>query len=259
MKDVWIFVMCGVLLGASYGCNSEDDEAPDGLNMIIVEAYVHSGEPVHNIRLSKMSSEGLANSPAVSQADVKIHWEGGEFALTPHSSIPGRYDGDSLHTIPDAGTIHLQIRHYDRQYTAQSTIPAPITGLELSQNVISLQGAQADETLVVLSWDELGPGIKYGLFIRNLPTGATPGGPISSGVQGNPFYQLSDGNQIELKAEHFSYTGLYELYVTAVNQEYIDLFGGGQPSSMRNAPSNVVNGLGVFTAFNGSSITLHVQ
>jgi hypothetical protein len=195
----------------------------------------------------------------VLDADIWIEHNEESIMLSPHDSIDGWYVQTDTTALPqNHGTLSLYVNYGGRTYTAHTEMPPAVSGLAISTDQISLQLGSEQTVLAELVWDAVYAG-PYCLFIRNVAANALSTGHGGAAQAGNPFYQVVYHNHIELKGAHFSHYGTYEIYVTAVNKEYVDLFGSGTSGSMVAAPSNVSNGYGVFTAFNGQAVTVHVN
>jgi hypothetical protein len=135
-------------------------------------------------------------------------------------------------------------------------MPAQITGLSISDTLIYINPGDEDNVLAVLSWDPI-DNSRYVLSIRNVGEDAEMIGFLEFEEQNNPFLTLSDQHKVELKGGHFPHYGRYEIYVSAISPEY-ELFYN-QFTGLANAPSNISGGLGIFTAFNGAAVKVHVQ
>lgn len=251
-----------VLMLSAFLLGCEQDDSNDLLNidkLLIVEGYVYAGEPIKHIKLSKIHSGGSHVPVPVHNAEVRVKQGDFSFHLVANDSIPGLYQQEDLdNELPvNHGNLDLEVKYGDQTYIASTAMPPVMQGLSASEDYIQLNQSSSDEVLSHLTWGDVHDG-PYCIFIRNigdlLPTGHEASTPAE-----NPFLQLVHTNSAQLKAAHFNHYGTYEIYVTAVNAEYVDLFNAGARLTMTAAPSNISNGLGVFTAFNGQAVTITVE
>lgn len=242
------------------GCEQDDsNEMLDIDKLIIVEGYVYAEEPIKHIKLSKIHSGGSYIPVPVHNAEVRVKQGDFTFHLVANDTIPGLYQQEGVDSeLPvNYGHLDLEVIYGDQTYTARTAMPPMMHGLVSSESYIQLSQSSNEAVLAHLTWDEVHDG-PYCIFIRNV-SDLTPTGHEASSTAENPFLQVVHTNSAQLKAAHFSHYGTYEIYVSAVNAEYVDLFNAGARLTMTAAPSNISNGLGVFTAFNGQAVTITVE
>jgi hypothetical protein len=163
---------------------------------------------------------------------------------------------DSTQLISGYAPVELHIGHEGRQFSSQAAMPAKITGLTITDTLIYVNPGDEEDVLAVLSWNPM-ENVRYVLSIRNMSENAEIIEFIEYDAQNNPFLSVSNEHQVELKGAHFRYHGRYEIYVSAISPAY-ELFYN-QFTGLANAPSNITGGLGIFAAFNGASVKVHVQ
>ncbi|OKS85586.1 hypothetical protein RG47T_1032 [Mucilaginibacter polytrichastri] len=65
--------------------------------------------------------------------------------------------------------------------------------------------------------------------------------------------------EYQMQFRSFNYIGIYRAILYSVNKEYIDLLNnqsGSSSQNLANIPTNVNNGLGIFTAMQADTIKL---
>lgn len=251
-----------VMLLSAFLLGCEQDDSNEMLNidkLLIVEGYVYAGEPIKHVKLFKIHSGGSHVPVHVHNAEVLVKQGDLTFHLMPNDSIPGLYQQEeSDNALPVSyGHLDLEVKYGDQTYTARTAMPPMMQGLNASEDYIQLSQSGSNAVLSHLTWDDVHDG-PYCIFIRNMDDLQPTGHEAASSVE-NPFLQVVHTNSAQLKAAHFSHYGTYEIYVTAVNSEYVDLFNAGARLTMTAAPSNISNGLGVFTAFNGQAVIITVE
>lgn len=257
-KLSYVWFLCAGFALSLPACNEDDsNDSNDLSNKIVVEAYVYADEPIRHVRISKIHDGGSALPVPVNEANVKVKQGTEEFQLMQVDTIPGLYvQEDTTQMLSGYGDLGLHISYGGRLYTAEANMPQKITGLNITDTLINVLPGTEETVLAVLSWEPQS-NVQYALSIRNLDPNAEPIEFLNQDTQNNPFYAISDGHSIELKGGHFRHYGRYQIYVTVVSPEYQMFYN--QFTGMTNAPSNIVGGLGIFTAFNGDAVTVEVQ
>ncbi len=253
---LYLFFVSACLMG----CEQDDgNEMLDIDKLIIVEGYVYAGEPIDHLKLSKIHGGGSYLPVPVHNAEVRVMQGDFTFQLLENDTTPGLYqqEGNDNELPLNYGVLDLEVKFGDQTYTSRTVMPPMMQGLVSSESSIQLSQSNNEAVLALLTWDEVHDG-PYCVFIRNM-NDLQPTGHEASATAENPFLQVVHSNSAQLKAGHFSHYGTYEIYVSAVNAEYVDLFNADARLTMTAAPSNISNGLGVFTAFNGQAVTITVE
>lgn len=260
MKLKFIIFLLSILF-ISTSCSKDDGMIDDEISSkILVEGYVFANEPI-NIKVSALAVGGSQVSKPIDYADVRISQNGLEFVIPQIDTLPGSYHRPMpTPALSDTGLIKLEIRHSGNVYTSQTRFPAKISNLQISDSLIHVIPGNTVNTVATLTWNGVEDAFGYCLFIRNTNAYATPiannNGYDSSS---NPFAQVNGETTIALKSTDFKYTGTYDIYVTAVGSEYAMMYSGQGTNNLISAPSNIQNGWGVFTAFNGDAVTVTVE
>jgi hypothetical protein len=243
------------------GCAQDDDlEDRDPANKLLVEGYVFAGEPVRNFKVSRLNENG--NSEPVSMANVVIEQSGTPIYLEAMPDTAGVYQqSDTVNLLDQGVEIKLNVSHNGFNHSSSTAMLNKPENIVLSSNKITLTPGNTENTVAELSWDEVESASGYCIFLRNLGENTNPVGTYTpnSDPMGNPFRTVNHDTNIELKSGDFSHYGEYELYLTAINDEYADMYRNDGSFSLTSAPSNIENGWGVFTAFNGVGINIVVE
>jgi hypothetical protein len=243
------------------GCSQDDDLMDqDPANKLLVEGYVFAGERVRIFKVSRLNENG--NSEPVATANIVIEQNGSSISLIPKPDTLGVYEqADTTHFIDTSGSIALEVSHNGFNHTSSTAMLNQPQNVTLSSQKITLSPGNNENIVAELSWDEVQGASGYCIFLRNLGENDYPVGTYvpNSNAAGNPFRIVNQDTDIELKSGDFSHYGDYELYVTAINEEYADMYSNDGSFSLTSAPSNIENGWGVFTAFNGVGINVVVE
>ncbi len=242
-------------------CSTDDHtDSNDLTNKVVVEAYVYANERIDHVKISRIHSEGLASSIPVAGAGVQITQSNHVFLLYESDTIPGLYQQALTDSVFPNGedNLHLLIHTQNNSYSAHCYMPSPVTGLTISNTNIQIIPGDDNQTVATISWDPIQDGASYAIFVRQIPADADYVELFAPDQVNNPFMDIVHTNIVELKSAHFRYYGSYQLYVTAVSQQY-EVFYDQPSTGMANAPGNIENGWGIFTAFYGSSVNVTVQ
>ena len=263
------------------GCDSTavTSEAGDEL---VVEAFLFAGEPVDDIRLSKvigLDTEDLTPEPVTDATVTLIKVDAGpetpdagRYELS-HTDKPGTYAhvGSEL-TIEADDVFRLEIVHGDQVITAETTVPRPPENLELSDVVLGIPqigspgtggpggfGGRPDrsrfENSLTLTWKN--PDADHYYVV------------IEDRVEGEPNYILPEfirerfegfefvtepttENFYDVRIIDLEIYGRHRAILYRVNEEYANLYRNREQDSrdLNEPPSNIEGALGVFSAFN---------
>lgn len=252
-----LFVLVFILLLA---CQKVDEEANQLESKILVEGYVFANEPVI-IRAASVNENGHSASSPAENADVKLIQGGVEILFAESDTLPGTYyQLNSNILLADTDVIKLSVNYKGHSHNSQTTFPPQISGLEISNTNIELLPEEINTTIATISWSPVNGAAGYCIFLRN--TANNPALQISNGVynsQQSHFSKINHETSLNLKSTDFAYIGNYDIYVTAIGSEYMAMYNGYGLNNLISAPSNIDNGWGVFTAFNGQAVSVTVQ
>ncbi|HKK38704.1 MAG TPA: hypothetical protein VJ949_04765 [Cryomorphaceae bacterium] len=248
-----------ILVSACTSDNSSDDTNPN--EQLMVEAYVYANEPVNHVKVARIHDDGEADLIPVNDANIKISQGNLSATLSLKSGAEGIYEiSDPSFVFSGPENLLLEVIHDGKTYTATSKFPALIENLDITNNYVNITETTNDELpLTTLSWSAAEGGHTYCIFARGVDSDTSmtiyPIQPSSD----SPLFALHDGGSIDLYRDHFTYIGSYQLYVSAVNEEYIQMYTENSAPDLRGAPSNIQGAWGVFTAFNGLSVDITVE
>ena len=257
-------------------CDSVDSDGLD--NPIVVEAFLFAGEPIDDIHLSSVlaiDSDDTLATP-INDADVHLIKEGVSYTLIP-SGTAGfyHYAGDDL-KVETGDVFQLEVNHGSTQITAETTVPASPTGvaMPLSRIVVPTVGddfravrelfqvLSQDNTLSV-TWDN--PEEESYFVALEAPPDDNPDYLLPEFVRDRfggfrIVTEPTTANFFDIPIFSLEVIGTYETTVYRINQEYVDLYENREQDSrdLNEPPTNIEGGLGVFSAFNGESITFQI-
>lgn len=275
MNKIYILLF-GVLFFTSCGDENLNDIAD---SQFVVEAFLFAGEPVDDIKIKTtfpLTSEDDTSAP-INNAQVTIIKEGARFPLVSSDSEGNyNYPGDDL-TVETGDVFELEVIANGITATAITTVPTPTTGLSISQDTIkvpqlSLSSGMAaivntiqeflQESSIDASWDNPEEDL-YFMVVESADDTFIPIFPqqVLDALETFRFVsEPTNESSLSFLAGTLVSFGSYTVEVFHINQEYADLYENRTQDSrdLNEPPSNINNGVGVFSAFNSDRRTFYV-
>ena len=243
----------------------------DDIDLVVVEAFLYSGEQVNDIRLTYTIPLGSTDTvgPPINDAEVVLRRDDTAYALVPSGSAGFyHYPGDDLQ-VSVGDQFRIEVTHSEQTVSGETAVPSPPSGVQISDDVLSvpeigrrtggggLQGAGLD-----VSWDNPDDLLHF-VAIESLDDTAEPILPefARNRLGGFRFVTLPTEDDIyTISFLTLEFLGPHRARVYRVNEEYADLYLGRiQDSRDLNEPSsNIVGGLGVFSAFSSDLVLFEV-
>ncbi len=264
--------LCPLIL---VGCDNPVDQGETDL--VVIEAFLFAGEPVQDIRLTATVPLGVDpdSAPTIDDATVRLIKEGVTYALTP-TGADGRYEylGTDL-VIADGDEFRLEVEHFGRVAWGETVVPAPPAGVAIDADTLFAPnlgfggggrrgggGFNPDESQVAVTWDNLGDLLHF-VVVEGLEDDAEPIFPDQFLERIGRFRFISEptiDNFFILRLLLLETLGPHQAKVYRVNEEYNQLYENRTQDSrdLNEPPSNIRDGLGVFSAFNSLSVPFEV-
>ncbi|MTI30876.1 DUF4249 family protein [Xanthovirga aplysinae] len=269
---MWGLSFCGLAMLSCQDQTFDPTEAED----LIVEAYLYSGQPVNQIKLTRLIpfiEENDNDDYFVNDAEVFIHHGEDTFPLILNQGDTGTYyyPGSDLE-IATGKTFELRVEYFGKTIHATSIVPASPLGLQLSEDEIEIEPIEEMMDIrnrevpdLIVEWDNPS-GESFYVLMENIEAESEPldvNGLMEGFMQGR-FRMITRPSPLDtyvIRGMQLTEYGTYRLVLFRVNQEYVDLYESTeQDSRFLNEPaSNVENGLGIFTAFNSDTIYFEVK
>lgn len=249
------------------------------VNQFVVEAFLYAGEPIDDIRIKTtfpLADEEDTSIP-INDADVTLVKQGKTYTLLA-SGDQGYYyyPGDDL-IVETADLFQLKVVHNGITATAETIVPTPTTGLEISQDSIKVPrisfGQDREQIVaairefllgsrIVANWDNPTNEL-YFMVVESVFDTIDPifPGPVIDALERFRFVsEPTEEASLEFLAGTLVSFGTYAVRVYHINQEYAQLYENRQQDSrdLNEPPSNVDNALGVFSAFNSQEVFFEV-
>ena len=262
-----------LLIGVSTSC--EDENLNDlAFNQFVVEAFLFAGEPVDDVRIKTifpLTDEEDTSEP-INDAEVVLSRDEEIFSLVA-SGADGfyHYPADDLE-LGNNDVFEIRVIHDGITATAETQVPTPTQGLNLSQDslivpilplsqgrdaVVETIGNFLRESMVTATWDNP-DGDQFYMVVENVSDGVEPIFPqqVVDALEDFRFVsEPTNSDQLIFLGGSLVTFGTYAVSVFHINEEYRALFDNRTQDSrdLNEPPSNVVNALGVFSAFNSQT------
>jgi len=256
-------------------CSCQDSGYdPQTASVPVVEAFLFKGEVVDDINVSRLvpfTDSGAV--PYLNDLEITLIWNGEGFLLeaSPGDSGYYHYPGSDL-LIEQGRNYQLEFLYEGKLISAETMVPSPPQGISVSQTDIEIPPIASRFDFINLrniedlevSWDNPG-GEYYYVLVENVEENPQPV-VTEETLQGfrRNFRFVSEPVQDDfhiIRGITLEQYGLHRVQVFRVNQEYVDLFENIDQDSrnLNEPPTNIANGLGIFTAFNSDSIFFEVK
>jgi uncharacterized protein DUF4249 len=255
-----IFSSIVILLFLAAACKKDSASASYSA-LPVVEGYLMPNKIVEvKVSLQKALVDTNAYGTPVSSLTLTI--SDGSSTKTLTEDKAGHYILNDLTFIKTGGSYTLSFSYNDLPVSATTSIPEQPSGILSSADtvVIPKMTFGTTETAfipVYIRWNNPASAnhivvFRYMETFKSLISSRFNSDTVSS-VEVNAVKAA----EFELTARTFKYYGNYKVIVTRVNQEYLDMLNNTSKSSqnLTNAPTNVTNGLGIFTGMQSDTLS----
>jgi hypothetical protein len=262
-KMRFLLFLSALLVGGVVTVGCEDDPLDiQEDEFLVVRAFLYSGEPVEEIEITlTLPLDSEADPEPVSDASVVLAKDGESYGLVATAGSPGfyHYPGDDLHVV-SGDAFELRIEHGPESVTAQTMVPEPPVGLNLSSDVMKIPelgggfGAGRFADPITVRWENP-DGSYHFVVVENMEEDPVVL-PTTGLLERKPVLFTSQpvtADSMFVNALTLTHFGLHEVTLFRVNPEYADLYEGRTQDTrdLNEPPTNIQGGLGVFSAFAG--------
>lgn len=266
MKKIFIFT---AVLSMIIGCNEESLVESD-TNIFVISAFLYQGEQVNNVQITSTLPLGSADStaPPINDAVVILIKEGNRFLLTQTFDKPGyyHYEGSVL-TVHSGDLLRIEVTYDGVIAYGETIVPDKPENISLSADTLripefTLGGgfSNSDDNSILLNWDNSDASYYY---VVTEPLELNPE-LIFEDMPSRPARKFistpSKTAEFSINPRSVSYFGNHRVILYKVNQEYADLYESRQQDSrnLQEPLTNIVNALGVFSAFASDTLYFSV-
>ena len=253
-------VLCSMvmLFGLLAACRK--DSAQNLAALPVVEAYLMPGKNVEvRVSLQKALIDTNAYGVAISGLSLQVSNGTNTYTLTEDKS--GHYILKDTTFVKNTGTYSLSFTYNNLPVTASTTMPGKPTDIAIDADTVFIPkmvfGEDPTEfSPVTASWtNPLDANhilvLKYQETWKSLISSRFNRDTVSS-VELN----VVKATSFELTDRTFRYYGHYKVILIRVNAEYVEMLNSGTTTShnLTSAPTNLTNGLGIFTAMQADTL-----
>lgn len=274
IRTAALFVAASFLFQA---CTPDEGEILD-TQTAVVQAYLYAGQPVDSVRITQSYAYVRQDSTLITLDDLQVQISDGTQTYPLISTGDGYYVQPDL-TIASGKTYTMQFNWNNETVAANTYVPeqreAAISLSEVYMTKITSgsgfnPGAPEEVDPINITWDNPENEYYY-VVIKNLEESPEyindflaereqnfPGGFRRFIFIGRP--QISARYTIDARRELTQF-GRYAVIVFRVNPEYAALYAVSSSSSqsITQPPTNVENGLGVFTGVSSDTLYFEVK
>ncbi len=253
------FILC------TYTACKKDGGDADYANRPIVEAYLISGKQVS---FKVYQQKGLLDTASYGAPipGLSVTFSAGTKSISLKEQRPGVYVSDESNLVEPGTVCSFKFSYNGIEISGQTNVPDKPVNLQASALIQAVpvrnpDSAQKTFHPVTFSWNNP-DNSNYLMVFKNQER--TPN------RIGDSFGRRDEYRDIEVylpqtslfktQEQTFSFSGYYNTYLYHVNAEYNAILNGSSNSSLNltNPPSNIKNGLGIFTAMSCDSLVLYV-
>lgn len=232
----------------------------------VIEAYLSPGNPV-TIKIShKIPYQAEQDSSTINLNHLEVYIISGNKEHKLISIGNGIY-ADSLsllEVIPDS-MYKMRMIYNEHEVSSETIIPVKPTGVTISDTVISIYQFDPDNpsnthpSPVEITWTNADASY-YLITAECLEENLIP--IIKDSIPSNDIFasQPVTGNALNIQPMMFRYFGKNRIILYHINPEYSTFFmrQASNSQSFEEPPSNIENGLGIFTGINADTMYIRI-
>jgi hypothetical protein len=240
--------------------NSSDLNA---VNKPVVEAYLVAGQPL-SVKVYQQKDLTDTATYGAALTGLSINVSNGAQTVKLTEGANGTYTYSDASFITAGKTYTMQFTYNNMAISASTIMPGKPIGFKLTDSVFhepnTLDQAYNDKILQTVTWTNP-DSLQHILLFKN--TDSNPFEIIAVRSNRNPSFEINTERTsiYNITQTTFKYYGLYKVILLRVNDEYINALTTntrGSSQNLVNTPTNVVNGLGIFTAMQADTLNLKV-
>jgi hypothetical protein len=241
----------------------EDLKARD---QVVVESYLVVGQ-VPTVKVSSMALfESTEEAHPILDLDITIESNGTSYSLTAIDS--GLYQNNDL-IVQEGQDYNLLFTYAGRTISAVARALGKPEDFRLSASSITVSGSSGGgfppsfPSPIKMYWDN-SEADQYLAVIENIESDPEPINDFGDDDDRPTFIfrnQPTNGDTQDIGARQFQYYGLHRVILFHITPDYAALYDntGSTSQNITTPPTNIGNGLGIFTAVNSDTLFLRVQ
>ncbi|WP_121808833.1 DUF4249 family protein [Mucilaginibacter kameinonensis] len=253
-------VAASLMMASACKKNSSDVNA---VNKPVVEAYLVAGQP---LSLKVYQQKDLTDTATYGSAitGLTINVSNGAQTVKLTEGANGTYTYSDTTFIAANKTYTMQFTYNNINVSASTIMPGKPAGFKLTDSVFhepnALDQAYNDKVRATVTWTNP-DSLQHILLFKNIDS--NPFEIIAVRSNRTPSFEINTerASIYNITQTTFKYYGHYKVILLRVNDEYINVLTSntrGSSQNLVNTPTNVVNGLGIFTAMQADTLNLRV-
>lgn len=263
------YTVCLLLLCLLVSCEKEISTNAYS-DKAVVEAYLYPGQPVLvNITKQIPSATTDVGQVPIDTLNVLVVHNDDTVALTYVDS--GYYRSDSSFVVVQGETYRLLFYFNGDYVTASTSVPTVPVDFSADMSSITIEefdfsnGPPATPPTMPdplnLSWSNAQQEY-YLLVVKNTESNpeATTNNTDTTRIRPVFRNQPTQGSGQQLRSQQFEYYGHHYIILYHINPEYAGLYDdtGNSSQDLRQPPTNIINGTGIFTAISSDTVDFTV-
>jgi len=264
IKTFTIKCLAPLLVSAMLISACKKDTASNVVNLPVVEAYLMAGK---QLQVKLYGQKALTDTAKYGSPlkGLQLSVSDGSKTVQLTESPAGTYIYTDTTFLTAGKTYILQFNYLNTAVSATTVMPGKPINFATQHSGITIPTSTTNstiDTLDVLSWQNP-DSLNHVLVFNNLD--GTSFGINGFGFNRSASFELNTNRASKyfVTRQPFSYYGHYQVVLLRVNQEYINLLTSNSSNStsqtLKSQPTNVTNGLGIFTAMQADTVNLLVQ
>jgi hypothetical protein len=266
MKTSNIFY--ALLMGMLITSCKPTDYTQEAADIPVIEAFLVPGK-VPEVTITRIIPYAAdeADSIAVPLAglDVNLKIKGSDYILREDTAGSGkyRYPADSM-LIHPGDTIVLHTLYHGAVIESSTVVPSAPASLKMSTDILYYTSGNPSSWLsageIDLTWENSAADFYY-ITVENVETSPVALNTMAENMPKFGISPPSKGNQFRIGMRNVTYYGTHRVIVYHVNPEFAELFDnpGMSTVAMTEPPTNIKNGLGIFTAVYPDTLYFEVK
>ncbi|MDD2798395.1 MAG: DUF4249 family protein [Bacteroidales bacterium] len=252
----FIFLILSLLL-LSISCNNDNILTAD-TNQVVVQAFLNVGDSVA-IKVTRQFVFDSADSTyePISGLDIFISDDKASYKLT--SKGEGKYSSSLI--TKEGKTYTLSFVYNNKRISATCKAPTKPENFNSTTNYFYIHKTYIADSMSILTLKWNNPDSNY-YFVSIYFTDPSLN-PIDSyfGSSRTKNFEPSQTDSLRLTERTFRNYGWHRIVLFHINKEYSELFKrySSNSESLTNPPTNIMNGLGIFTAFATDTLWVRVM
>ena len=253
-------VFGGILLLLCLFAACKKDTTENTSILPVVEAYLLPGKNVE-VKISLQKGLVDTNAYGVPITGLALQISDGTVTKTLTEGKAGQYLLNDTTFIKAAGVYSLQFTYHNLPVTASTTMPNKPSGLTVSKDTVIIPKFTFGTTPtafipVTVAWTNTGAYNHILVFKYQETWKSLISDRFNRDTTTSVELNTVQTSNYELSMNTFKYYGRYKVILMRVNAEYVEMLNNSSTSShnLTNAPTNVKNGLGIFTAMQADTL-----